>query len=156
MTVINRNRRQFLIGSGGFMLALPFMRSLLPSTAQAQAFSPKPRFVAWATPHGAVWGNNMCPADSMLTETTNIYADHPARHGALKLNVSGGRASLSSVLSASSSLLTESLLSKLNVLRGFDVSCNIGHHTGGYLGNYARTDTDDLPLTDMPTIDQVM
>jgi hypothetical protein len=156
MTVINRNRRQFLIGSGGFMLALPFMRSLLPSTAQAQAYKPQPRFVAWATPHGAVWGANMCPAESMLTQTTNLYSDHPIRYGTLKATVNGGRASLSQVLSASSSVLTDSLVSKLNVLRGFDVTCNISHHTGGYLGNFARTDTAGLPLTDIPTIDQVM
>lgn len=138
------------------MLALPFMRSLLPSTAQAQAYQPQPRFVAWATPHGAVWGANMCPPDSMLTETTNIYADHPVRHGALKLSVNGGRASLSPVLSASSSLLTDRLVSKMNVLRGFDVTFNIGHHTGGYLGNYARTDTKGVPISDVPTIDQVL
>jgi len=156
MTVINRNRRQFLVGTGGFMLALPFMGSLLPRTAQAQAFTPQRRFVAWATPHGAAWGPNMCPADSMLTGSTNIYSDHKVRHGALKLAVSGGRASLSPVLTASSSALTDRVASKLNVLRGFDIPFYIGHNTGSHLGNYRRTDNASVSFGEMPTIDQIM
>ncbi|MDB4984862.1 MAG: hypothetical protein JWN04_40, partial [Myxococcaceae bacterium] len=46
MIVVNRSRRQFLVGTGGFTLALPFLPSLFTSSAEAQAASTaKPRFV---------------------------------------------------------------------------------------------------------------
>jgi len=48
----------------------------------------------------------------------------------------------------------------MNVLRGLDIPFYISHHTGGYLGNYARNDGEyegTTPVTEYrPTIDQVM
>ncbi len=142
MIVVNRSRRQFLVGTGGFTLALPFLPSLFPSKAEAQGYVAKPRFVAMATHHGACWAKNMFPDTSMLTETTKLYSDHEIKRGALKATTSGDKSSLSPVLSAPSSLLTSSIVSKMNVLRGVDVAFYLSHNTGGHLGNYARSDRE--------------
>ncbi|HVZ30999.1 MAG TPA: DUF1552 domain-containing protein [Polyangiaceae bacterium] len=140
MIVVNRSRRQFLVGTGGFTLALPFLPSLFPSKAEAQAYTAKPRFVAMGTHHGACWGRNMFPDPSTATETTNLYSDHQIKRGALKATVNGSTASLCPVLSASSTVLTNQMVSKMNVLRGVDVAFYLSHNTGGHLGNYARSD----------------
>ncbi|MET0282961.1 MAG: hypothetical protein ABW352_00765, partial [Polyangiales bacterium] len=81
MIVVNRSRRQFLVGTGGFTLALPFLPSLFANTAQAQSFTALPRFVGMATHHGAAWGSNMFPNESLLTNTQNLYSDHQVKSG---------------------------------------------------------------------------
>jgi Protein of unknown function (DUF1552) len=163
MIVVNRARRQFLVGTGGFTLALPLLPSLFANTARAQAFSATPRFVGMATHHGAAWGKNMFPAESLLTETQNLYSDHVIKAGTLKASANGGKNSLCTVLTASSSALSDSMVSKLNVLRGLDVAFYLSHNTGGHLGNYARSDRangegDYVSKVGghIPTIDQVM
>jgi hypothetical protein len=163
MIAANRSRRLFLVGTGGFTLALPFMPSLLGSTAQAQAFTAKPRFVGMATHHGAAWGRNMFPAESLLTESSALYTDHQIKRGALRATVNGANASLSTVLTAPSTLLSERIVSKMNVLRGVDVGFYLSHNTGGHLGNFARSDRQFVEGDyvsrlggHIPTIDQVM
>jgi hypothetical protein len=163
MSVINRSRRQFLVGTGGTLMAIPFLESLLPNRAAAQAYSPQPRFVAFATGHGGAWERNMYPAQAALTETKQHYSDHVVRRGNLVPKVDGGKASLSPILSAPSSLFTPALAAKMNVIAGLDIPFYINHHTGGHLGNFARCDTETSDSSFVskvggytPTIDQVM
>ncbi|MFT3925616.1 MAG: DUF1552 domain-containing protein [Myxococcales bacterium] len=156
MSVItNHSRRQFLRGAGGFALALPWLPSLLPSSAKAQSFVALPRFVAITSPHGAVTGANFFPSDSLLTESQALYSDHTVRRGNLATSSSGGKASLSNILNAASANLSSSVLSRINVIRGFDLPFYIAHHTGGHLGNFGRSDQNP-PINYVPTIDQVM
>jgi hypothetical protein len=143
------------------MLAIPFLPSLLPRSAHAQAAPRAPRFIALATQHGGVWLNNMFPKESTLTDQVNLYADHVIRRGALTLGSDGSRATLAPVLSAASSRFTSALAAKLNVVRGLDVPFYLGHNTGGHLGNYARNDNEsgiglDVQADPRPTIDQIM
>jgi hypothetical protein len=152
------SRRQFLRGAGGFSLALPFMPSLLdPREAKAAATAaPAKRFVQICTQHGGIWGPNMYPADSTLTDSMS-YGGRTVKRGKLAVqDAGGGIAKISPVLTGSSSLLTPSLASKMNVLRGLDVPWYIAHHTGGHLGNFARNDPGTLADYPTPTIDQVM
>jgi len=163
MTVIHRSRRQFLAGTGGTMLALPFLGSLLPNKAAAQAYTPQPRFVAIATGHGGSWERNMYPNMSGLTETKQLYSDHIVRRGNITPRSEGGKTIISPVLSASSGVFTPALAAKLNILCGLDIPFYINHHSGGHLGNYARCDTETSDSSFVskvggyvPTIDQVM
>ncbi|MDB4990361.1 MAG: hypothetical protein JWN04_5539, partial [Myxococcaceae bacterium] len=160
----NRSRRQFLVGTGGFTLALPFLPSLFTSSAEAQAASTaKPRFVGMATHHGAAWGTNMFPSTSLLTNSQQLYSDHQIKSGTLKATVSGSNASLCKVLTAPSSALSDAMVAKINVLRGLDVPFYLAHNTGGHLGNYARSDREGAESDYVsklggyvPTIDQIM
>src|SRR3954451_567777 len=129
---MNMSRRQILRGVGGFTLALPFMSSLLkPSRADA-AVTGMRRFVQFASSHGGIWGANMYPAASTLTQTAQ-FAGRTVRRGPLTLTTQGADAMLSPVLRGASTALTASLASKMNVLRGLDVPFYIAHHTGGHL-----------------------
>ena len=159
--ISSKGRRQFLQGVGGFTLALPFLPSLLPATAKAQSFTPKPRFISLATQHGGIWGSNMYPQDRLLSERINLYSDHEIKRGDLELNREGSRGVISPVLSAEGSLLTSRLVQKMNVIRGLDIPFYIAHHTGGHLGNFARNDGnggvgEQVQGDPRPTIDQVM
>jgi hypothetical protein len=152
------SRRQILRGAGGFALALPFLRSLEPKPAFAgeAPFAAHPRFIAMSTPHGAVSEHNMFPATDMLTDSQEVFPGHTMRRGTLQPMQSGNNTVLSPVLTAPSSLMSQSLVSRMNILKGLDIMFYIGHHGGGFLGNYADTDNTEVPLTAIPTIDQLM
>jgi len=163
MTVISKGRRQFLVGAGGFTLALPLLPSLLTPKARAQAARPGARFVAMATPHGGAWPANLHPPDDTVVEEIEYRPGHKIRRGRLATRVESGKASLSAILSAPSNVLTDRLAGKLNVLRGFDVQFHCGHGTGQHLGNFARVDRQyaEPSLVDkmggmVPTVDQVL
>ena len=154
--IVTRGRRHFLRGAGGTLLAIPFLPSLFPRTARA-ASSARPKFfVNLSTPNGGGWNENIFPADSMLTESMP-YASRTIRRGALTATASGSNSSLSPVLTAATSKLTPRILGKMNVIKGFDMPWALGHHTGGFLGNYARNDSDTYGKgKEIPTLDQVM
>jgi hypothetical protein len=150
-----------LRGAAGFTLALPLLPSLRPRGASAAtAGLHHPRFVSYSTDHGGVWSELMYPSDAALTEEMT-YAGHTIRRGDLVRGDDGQQAWLSPVLRGSSAQLTESIASKINVLRGLDLPFYMGHHTGGQLGNYAANagggeDPQALYESPMPTIDQVL
>jgi len=147
------SRRQFLRGAGGFALALPFLPSLLPRAAWAQSAPTGPkRMVHFASPHGAIWPQDMWPDDSVANQSMS-YAGHTVHQGAL--NVQNNQ--LSYVLS--SSALTQAVADKMFLVNGCDIPFYIGHHSGGHLGNYNRNDLDGGAVVQMAnrvTIDQVM
>ncbi len=155
--IISKNRRMFLRGAAGFALAIPFLPSLAKKEAKAAPGFGK-RFVALATNHGGIWQSNMYPNEATLTQNVQ-YAGHGVRRGSLSLDVANGVASLSPVLSASSDVFTSALASKMNVLRGLDVSFYLAHHRGGHLGNFAENDgngADGVMMERLPTIDQIL
>jgi hypothetical protein len=152
------SRRMFLRGLGGFALAIPFLPSIADQKIAKAAPGDRKRFVAFGTQHGGIWQASMYPNEATLASTQN-YAGRQVRRGALSLSTSNGIASLSPVLSAPSDRFTSALASKMNVLRGLDVSFYLAHHRGGHLGNFAENDgngTDAQGLEHIPTIDQVL
>lgn len=158
MKPVSITRRQMLRGSGGIAVGLPFLPSLVSRpafSAEPEVVGPK-RFICIGSPHGAVLPKNRDPADAMASQRLMLYPGHEIRHGRLTPATSGGRASLSPMLTAPSSVLTPALIAKMNVLRGFDIPWYIAHNTGGYLGNFARSDNSVAAVRPMPTIDQLM
>ena len=101
MPVRQLGRRHFLLGTGGAVLSIPFLHSLQPRTAKAQALDQR-FFVAFITGHGGVWPEHMYPGDETLTNSHSIYGDHAMRWGRLSTSPSGGQVSLSTVLTCSS------------------------------------------------------
>lgn len=161
MTVRSISRRHVLLGSAGFALAVPFLRSLLPRHVNAQLVAPERRFVAFATDHGAIAEEAMFPSESLLSTSTELYTGHEVRRGALLGTESEGRVVVSPILSAPADKLRPQVVSRMNVLRGLDIPFYIAHHTGGHLGNFARNDGNGsegqmVQASPMPTIDQVM
>jgi hypothetical protein len=157
------NRRQFLIGAGGFSLALPTLSSLLVKKAYGAepTLARTPRLFWLATNHGAAAEPSFFPDAALLTDQQDLFADHTVRAGALRATVEGTRRVISPILQADGALLSEHRLSQLNVLRGLDISFTIGHHTGGHLGNFACNEALAGPAAEArdhprPTIDQLL
>jgi hypothetical protein len=112
-----------------------------------------------ATQHGGIWNQNLwpqTPADGSWQ--TFDYAGRTCEHGRIGFESLNGNNIVSPMLSAAETTLTPALIAKMNVLRGIDVPWYLGHHTGGYLGNYARNDGNGTPLvtTPHPTLDQIL
>jgi hypothetical protein len=157
------NRRMFIRGTGGALLAIPFLPSLT-TRAFAQPAEPGPVgrcFMAICTDHGDIWGANQYPQDAILTEQL-AYAGRTVRYGSLPNVVDGqGNIAWSPAYTAAAGRLTPQLVSKFNILRGLDIPYRIGHHVGGHLGNFAATatgTTDGISNAKYATatVDQVM
>jgi hypothetical protein len=148
------SRRMFLRGAAGALLAIPFLTSVAPKSSVAGPANKTRRFIAFGTNHGGVRSTNMLPAQGMLTDTL-AYAGHNVRRGDLVLDVNGGVAALSPVLSGASTVFTQALANKMNVLRGLDVARYIAHNEGVHLGNVTSNDPSGTPLM-RPTIDQIL
>jgi len=171
------SRRHFLQGLGA-SLTLPLMPSLM-GRAEAQTMTLPRFFVTTWVGHGGISTENAYPLDatSTLTDTTIYPASgsnpaHVARSGRLVdlkrthaqtlsartqsvVDADNGAARISPLLGA---FIEDSLLAKMNVLRGIDF-LTFGGHTRGYLGNFINRDGGaDSGLADVgiPTIDAVI
>jgi Protein of unknown function (DUF1552) len=164
------SRRMFLRGLGGAALALPFLESLAPRTARAQATGPK-RFIvvkSFSTQLVKEWyprfeGNGYAlkdarydgsKADGTTLLTERIASGLPYSQAALTdFQTSSGI----------SGIIGEKLnpyLSKMNLIRGLDFLPEVNHNYGGLLGNFSSC-TNATPCTAdelgaVPTIDQVL
>jgi len=152
------DRRRFLRGSGGAVLALPLLPSLFSSDAAAQSAGGQKAFIHMLSWHGGVYQRNMYPAAATQTERLN-YAGHEVRRGVLVPATSAGEARISEVLRAPSTALSAAVVAKMNVLNGIDVPFYIGHNRSQGLGNFADSDQADSAVTTggrRMTIDQIM
>ena len=117
------NRRMFLTGSGGAILAIPFLPSLMTRAFAAEPdFGPPSKcFFSVSTSHGDIWGKNMYPDDGLLTQTMP-YAGRDVRFGALDATPdANGDVVWSPVCRAPAQVLTPALAAKFNILRGLDI-----------------------------------
>lgn len=151
-------RRQVLCGTGGVAIGLPFLPSLLagPAYGADPVFAGPKRFVCIGSPHGAVLPESRDPTAAMANLSSTLFPGHDIRYGRLAPTMNGSSTALSPVLSAPSAMFTPALIAKMNVLRGFDIPWYIAHNTGGYLGNFARSDAEHAGVAATATIDQLM
>ena len=116
-------RRQFLQGLGGLTLGLPFLPSLLPGKAYAQAstFMGPRRFVALTSGHGGVLRSSTYPTAPGAMTTQTITGDYVVRNAALTRQVSGTDAFFSELYKAPASEFGAQVASKMNLLRAISV-----------------------------------
>ncbi|MBO6939488.1 MAG: DUF1552 domain-containing protein [Deltaproteobacteria bacterium] len=155
MTVRKIGRRFFLIGAGGAALAIPALPSLLRGTrAEAQDPAGPKRMVAIMSEHGGVWQEHMFPDAADAAESFEHL--HTCHHGLLASRMEGSDRVVSDVLRAPADRLTESLVQKMNVIRGLDVPFYYGH-ARHVLGNYGdMSNNHDDPTPEQATVDVVM
>lgn len=153
-------RRQFLKCAGALGVALPFLESLQPRAAMAGGFSPPKRFVGLMTHHGGVWPEHMFPSMNTAMNAVGMPCGWDAHWGALSSELVDGEAQVSPFVRADPSVLTDSIVSKLMLIRGLDKPFWMGHGFGAAFGNFndsnftADDDPESMPAR--PTIDQVM
>lgn len=112
MKVHGLSRRMFLQGSGGFLLGIPTLVSLLqkPERAAAQAATPPVRWVQWITDHGQFDANFWPAAQWTPSEQTPVAGIKTRALGAIE-----GRMSL--VLGPE----FDAVRGKMNLLRGLNL-----------------------------------
>ena len=160
-TAVGRGtRRQFLKRAGAVGIALPFLESLQPKSAGATGVGVPKRFVGLMTHHGGVWPENTYPAMDSATNPVAMPCGWDAHWGELALEAVDSEVQVSPFVRADPSVLTESIVSKMMLIRGLDKPFWMGHGYGAALGNFqdSNYDADDPPdsLVARPTIDQVM
>jgi hypothetical protein len=156
------SRRHFLIGTGGFTLAIPFLSSLLPRGTKADG-SVQRRLIALGTDHGGVFPTNLYPARPSDWTTQEFHPGggdlprHVIGSGPLVVDRAGGQATLSRCLTAPEALLTPTLAGKMNFLGGLSITTYLGHTRGMMLGNFGANDQGtSLHSRTMATIDQIV
>ncbi len=147
------SRRMFLQGAGGALVAIPFLSSLLPREARAQAAGVPKRYIG-------IWGNydyghgrHWYPTLADLPQTLQRTGEAPVHYQPLR-SLMGAGGALSKILGPG---LTPHLGS-LNLMRGLDFIDWYGHGFGHCFGNMAAVVSNEkltaLPM--MMTIDQVL
>lgn len=163
-------RRLFLRGAGGAVLALPWLPSLMPRSARAQAAAPK-RFIvvkSFSTQLVREWypsleGNGYqlrdakysgSKADGTTLLTQSLVSGKPYTQAALSDFATAN--GISGILGPK----LNPYLDKINLLRGLDFLPEVNHNFGGLLGNFASctsaTPCEGDRLAAVPTIDQVL
>lgn len=142
-------RRQFLIGSGGALLALPLLPSLLPREVRAASetgAAAERFFVHMTTWHGVFQSPFYGPLLNLTPAQTANAGGVAVRAAPLLAGGSGGRTVVSDILQGSSGNLTARMVSRMNVINGLDYHTSVGHNRGLSIGG------DDAN----PSIDQVL
>jgi hypothetical protein len=173
------NRRFFLQGLGGSLLALPIIPSLL-TKAEAQSIPPSKYLVMLGSGHGGVgnigdWApmpvlNKDNPLLSQMTMFSGggvTNPDHIIRHARLNTlltsnpghiggNVDGSQARLSYILGS----FLNPHLAKMNFFNGIDIGTFYsGHHRGVFGGNLSQPVNNPdaaASLEQWPTLDQFL
>ncbi|MBK7863419.1 MAG: DUF1552 domain-containing protein [Archangiaceae bacterium] len=152
MNRTSMNRRMFLRGAGGALLAIPLLPSLLPREAQAQAAAIPKRYVAIWSNYDYGHSRHWYPQGG-LPLTLNPAGEAAVKYQALRALI-GSNPALSRVLGAG---LTPHLGS-LNLFRGLDFPDWFGHGFAHALGNLSSSQSNDeinkLPM--VSTLDQVL
>ena len=142
-------RRQFLMGSGGALLALPLLPSLLPRDARAQAETGSAAerfFVHMTTWHGVFQSQFFGPLLDGAPALTGTAGGVAVRGAPLTADTAGGRSTVSEILNAPSAALSARMLARMTVINGLDYHTSLGHNRGMSIGG----DTDNA------SIDQVL
>ncbi|HEX7671875.1 MAG TPA: hypothetical protein VF395_19910, partial [Polyangiaceae bacterium] len=165
------SRRLFLRGAAGAVLALPFLESLLPREAAAQAVTAPKRLIvlkSFSTQLIKEWypaftGNGYALKNSKYTDskgdgttllTQKLVSGLPYTWAKLTDFKTG--TGISGILGPK----LNPFLDKLTLIRGLDFLPAVNHNYGGLLGNFSSC-TNATPCTadqlpDVPTIDQIL
>lgn len=148
------NRRMFLQGSGGVMLPIPFLLSLIPKNAQAQVATSVKRYLYFSGyydyGHHKHWFPTLNQSD--LKQKININGDNNVYYESLKNLVGNGP------LSNAAGTSLNDYLDYINIYRGLDTPMYVGHSNSANLGYFTKDNYEKAWPTHKPikTIDQVL
>lgn len=163
------DRRTFLRAATGLALGAPLLKSLMPSTASAQAVTSPKRLVCMQTYSGQVatsWLPTRVPTGYRLRNAV-FPGDTDKGDGTTYVHqrIAGTNYSSAPLTDFSSPTgISEIIgprlnphLAKMNLVRGVDFMAGAGHNSGSYFGNVAACTSSAVNgLSEMPTIDRVL
>jgi len=157
----NRTSRRFFLQGAGAVLALPFLRSLLPKSAQADVGTPK-TFIGIGAWNGLYRmygpGSQLMPATPEQNgslvgfQQYAVPGKHTIHHGSLSAVASANGGAVSDIIDQS----YEGLLGKMMMLQGFDYTALGWYHHSGQFGNWHQTADKSEGNPDMGTLDVVV
>lgn len=134
------NRRMFLQGAGGFMMAMPLLPSILPRETWAQNMPVNKRFITISGSldlgHNANWIPSLTPNAFNNIPQPNTVDPRGFRYQALRSFVPNSSTPLAPLYGTH----LNGLLESLNILRGLDQGGYYGHGMAPKLGSYKRGD----------------
>lgn len=151
-------RRMFLQGSGGALVSIPFLSSLLPREAWAQTNTTIRRYVsiftAFETGHHSSWipndGSNIYNLPQPRNIVTGVNGHHDVRWQSLREFAPTN----SSVLAPYYGIHASPYLESMNILRGLDFMNNDGHSWAVKFGGLEADHPTEFKR--VPTVDQVL
>jgi hypothetical protein len=132
------SRRMFLQGSGQFLLAIPFLPSMLPRAAWGQSPTVMKRFITIMTNfdlgHNANWIPNMNPNNFRNIPAPANLDPRGFRWQQLRDFAPNGGTPLAPIYGTA----FNSYLNRMNIVRGLDFSYRYGHGVAQNLGSIQR------------------
>lgn len=153
-------RRMFLQGSGGTLLAMPFLTSLLPREAWGQSGGPAKRYItlfnSFELGHNSQWLPRIGGSVTNLIQPNRTLnpggTHHPVRWQPLSEFVPNSSTALAPLYGTH----LNSHLQHLNIMRGLDVPFRYGHGAGHIMGALSEADGVRGSLPQIATIDSVL
>lgn len=152
-------RRMFLQGSGGALLAIPFLESLLPSTAWGQTSAPPKRFITmfnnYDMGHHSNWlpGAQQTPYNIPQPAYSKTVNGETFRYQPLtEFAALNSSTSLAPLYGSS----MNPYLNKMNIIRSLDYVDSRGHDSTRVLGGVSDAFPPLGSLPRIPTIDHVI
>lgn len=154
-------RRMFLQGSGGALVSIPFLTSLLPRETWAQTAAPIRRFISirsgYEMGHHSCWLPNIGGNIANLGQPSQVVAGVNGHHNVRWQNLRDFAPTNSSVLAPYYGSGISPYLESMNVLRGLDFVVRYGHGGAQMLGGLVIVDGGDTAdLLRIQTIDHVI
>ncbi len=158
MKINKINRRMFLQGSGGALVSIPFLASLLPRETWAQANTTIRRFISirssYEIGHNSCWLPNDGSNIYNLPQPTNVVAGINGHHNVRWQNLRDFAPTNSSVLAPFYGNLASPYLESMNILRGLDFMTRDGHSWAVKLGGLEVDHAVEFKR--IQTVDQVL
>ncbi len=151
-------RRMFLQGSGGALVSIPFLSSLLPQEAWAQSNTTIRRYVSifssYEMGHHSCWLPNDGSNIYNLPQPTNVVAGVNGHHNVRWQNLRDFAPTNSSVLAPYYGSHASPYLESMNILRGLDFMSRDGH---SWAVKFGGLEVDHpAAFKRLPTVDQVL
>lgn len=159
---INRStRRMFLQGSGGTLVSIPFLTSLLPRELWAQsAGSPVRRFISirsgYDLGHHSSWLPNIGGNFANLGQPSQIVTGINGHHNVRWQNLRDFAPTNSSILAPLYGSAVSPYLESMNIVRGLDFIVRYGHGGAMTLGGVVDGFTGLGAIKKIPTIDHII
>ncbi len=158
---VNRiNRRMFLQGSGGALVSIPFLTSLLPRETWAQTAPTIRRFLyiksSYDLGHHSSWLPNIGGNVANLGQPSQVVTGVNGHHNVRWQNLRDFAPTNSSVLAPYYASALSPYLESANILRGLDFIVRYGHSNAMHLGGLVEGFAGLGGTRKIPTIDHVI
>ena len=153
-------RRMFLQGTGGSLLSMPFLTSLLPRQAWGQSSTGIKRYISlfssYEVGHNSLWLPRIGGSITNLVQPNRTLSPGGGHHTVRWQPLSEFVPNASTALAPLYGTNLNSHLQHLNIMRGLDYAFRYGHGGGHIMGALPDAEGARGALPQIPTIDTIL